>query len=134
MKRLLPLLFLLPSVALILYARRAHPEVGPVPEDSYQLEIRVTTDGYTLPDEYEIRLCGQIVNSGRARLEFPKAGDVIVDVTLAARGAKTTAGVSCGVGEPREFTLKETSEPQRETIVVTREECEAAIAELKTAR
>jgi len=74
------------------------------------------------------------VVDGRATLEFEREGVTTVTVHISRAAAGTTSKSSRGVTQPVAFTVARGSEPQRETLVVTRKECELAMAKLESAR
>jgi len=133
-KRLLPLLFLLPSLALILHARREHDVAV------YPVQFVVTSGSYVLPSGYTFEVWRDepsgfaAVVDGRATLEFEREGVTTVTVHISRAAAGTTLKTSRGVAPPVAITVARGSEPQRETLVVTRKECELAIAKLEAAR
>ena len=135
MKRLLPLLFLLPSIALIIHARKQRDDTAEV--ETYPVHFVVTTGSYVLPNGYRLEvwrdgtpLFAEVVD-GRATLEFEREGATKVMVHVAAG---TTFKSSLSAGQPVEITVERGSEPQLEKLVVTRKECESAIAKLEAAR
>ena len=134
MKRLLPLLFLLPSVALILHARREQDVAV------YPVQFVVTSGSYVLPSGYTFEVWRDdtsgfaTVVDGRATLEFEREGVTTVTVHISRAAAGTTPKTPFAVAQPVAFTVARGTEPQLQKLVVTRKECESAIAKLEAAR
>jgi len=140
MKRLLPLLFLLPSVALILYARRAAESDA----TSYEVRVRVDSGGFEFPAD--VQLCvtseppiadgdpidpGQLVADGWATVLLGKPGLVTLRLhALRLRdGQAGTTGVM--VGKPQKFELATGNEPPSWTLAVTPDECRSALSAIR---
>jgi len=141
MKRLLPLLFLVPSLALLIYARRDAKEEAP---KHFEVPVRVDTGGFEFPDDVPVWVSvipaeasgdevdvREQVTAGRATLRLPKAGIVVLGLHVFP-SMEGKAGVSAvPVGKPQEFELRTEGDVPSWNLVVTPDECRAALAALR---
>jgi len=127
MKRFLPILFLVPSVALILYAKRARQE------ELVELRIRVETGGFAFPDGVALQVATAAgrrapVEDGWARISVPRSGLATLRLEVTERG---DASRSAPVGEPREVEFDPDAAEPSGSLAVTPDECRAALAKLR---
>ena len=137
MKRLLPLLFLLPSVALILYAKRD----GERDATSYEVRVLVETGGFEFPGDVRLFVmswdslaAGSWIEEGSATVQVTQSGPV----TLRISGFQFPDGVSGAtgvlVGEPQTFEPRPEAETPTWTLAFTPAECREALAAMRESR
>ena len=141
MKRLIPLLLLLPSVALIIHARRG---IDNAAVERHRVEFVISAGDFRLPDGHSFQVWrnemdGELPNfadvvDGRAVLAYERAGVFAVSVHLCRATADTASKMSLGVFQSVEINVARGDKPQLETLVISPKECEAALAKHKTAR
>ncbi|MHC4956388.1 MAG: SUMF1/EgtB/PvdO family nonheme iron enzyme, partial [Planctomycetota bacterium] len=130
MKRILPLLFLLPTIALLVYARRARmaeedaaPPPGKVPVD-VTVEVVVDTGQFDFGEGVVIRVDGvqddRAVSAEGMHVTFPVPGPAALWAWIERPGREGAPSGRASLGARHEFEVRGGAEPQRVVIGFTR--------------
>ena len=137
MKVLLPLLLLLPTAALLIYARRAR--VIEQQERPHVVDVVVETEGgFKFDDDVVIRVEGvqgdRVIPADGMLVPFPATGKGTLRIRIERQDPRAAASRSAPLGAAHEIEIRAGSEPQRVVVGITLGECEAALAALRKAQ
>ena len=143
MKRLLPLLFLVPSLALIIYAKRDAGEEVEAPPP-YEVRVQVVTGGFEFPPELALWVSteppgafaddlveSQRVTDGWATVPATELRPMTLHLTVFSPWGGEVGATGIPVGKPRECELLVDGKGPTGTLTVTPDECRAALAHLR---